>query len=287
MDYYFEFCLRPYDSVFTFEEHYSSDFLVQSGYSNVDETLHWSTLLDDTVGEALWEEYLDYYLKARCKEHNAAFLFNYVYRGSISGEDVKLVVAKDEDPTEVLNRFIQYFGFLTGVKASKSRLAFYGTTSYAPLAEDKEVILQAMKRRVGVRIVSRPWQPDSDSWRRYESIIAMIMKKVFEEKEFFPLHYRFRLWTIIWGTARTIKKLIEANPDLIEKARSLGVSGDVFSDVLDAQIPSNPATELIPLEILESVLFLRALLGYMNDSQLIVNDAGYSLEVKTWYLWNY
>lgn len=69
----------------------------------------------------------------------------------------------------------------------------------------------------------------------------MIVKIIDLRMLLFPLEYRFRIWTIIWGTARLIRKPIEANPDFLEKACTLpiGVDEDSFSKVFGHPIPAN------------------------------------------------
>jgi hypothetical protein len=192
---------------------------------------------------------------------------------------VKLVVSEDEDPSKVVDRFVRHIEFLMGLKVDKSRLIFSKSISIRPFFEDREVVSRALESLVGVATTPRSWHTKDNPGREYDDIIPMIMKEIGEDNCLFPLNCRFRIWTVIWGTARVIKKLIEVNPDFMEKARSLGVTQEVFDDVFNVPIPSSPASTLIPLEVLESVVLLRALFGYMHETGLIENYAGLCLEM--------
>lgn len=288
MDLYFRFCSRPYESVFFSDVECSHGFLKQLGRENVDDNLHWDEVLIDAIDETLWDYYDQHYLESKFKGRDAAaFSFSYpIDGGGVSGHDIEIAVTNDEDPPEVLNKFMRHFEFLTGIEANRNRLVFFDTSVSNLLTKDEEIVLCALKNRVGVKVAPRPWQPSNNNWRCFDGVVPMIMREISQEEGFFPLNYRYRIWTIIWETAQIVKRLIEVNPDLLERAQSLGVDSDIFNDVLNAQIPDNPATEPIPLEALESVLLLRALIAHMHDHQLIGNDAGYRLKAVAAWLWS-
>ncbi|PJF18558.1 hypothetical protein PSACC_01616, partial [Paramicrosporidium saccamoebae] len=144
--------------------------------------------------------------------------------------------------------------------------------------DDAELVSQAVENGVHVGIVPHSGHPHDSFWNT-QDIIPMIVKYVQIDDPCLPLLYRFRIWTVIWGTGQVISKLIQANPDFMEKAHALGVRSHVFDDVLNVSIPTAPVSEPIPLELLESAMILRGLLGYMYYHWLIPNEAGYCLKM--------
>lgn len=111
--------------------------------------------------------------------------------------------------------------FFTGVKIGIERLEFSYKDQDTIMSE--EIVSRAAQGRVFFKIRPRPGYPQMGSCR-FLDLVPMIAKDVDSEVLQFPLVDRFRIWTTVWGTSGLIKKLVEANPGLLEKAHTLGVS---------------------------------------------------------------
>lgn len=278
LEYYLRACKWPQVSVFHFEEDYTREFIEDFGYGPV-ENNGWREVLDEVIDDSQLEEQDRLFEEYKSKLGDASAVFEFCFQGysGIRGWHLKVVAKSDEDPSVVVDRFLKTLEFISGIRVSKDRVVFTwpGKPKNSPVS-DADVISQATKKRVSVGIIPRPGHPRSDPWD-FDDVVPTMMRYVWKNDGYLSLHYRFRIWTVIWGTGQVLRKLVEANPDLIEKARSLGIRDYVLDDVLNAPIPASPISEPIPLEILESTLLLKAIISYMYDNYMINNDAGYCL----------
>lgn len=280
LDYYRRACKWPEDSVFPFESNCTNEFLETRGYkTNKGEAWRW--VLDNIVDDSLSEEYsrrYEEYVRGQCRAKTASFAFSWnEFGGYMRRWIMEMGVANDEKPSMITDGFLKTLELFTGIKVDGSRLIF--RWSKAPRyykMEDEEVSDYAIKSAVTVGIIPREGHPHNDPWD-LDDVIPLLMKHIVRDDSYFPLIHRYRIWTVVWKVGRVVRDLIEANPDFIDKAHSLGIRDYVFNDVLSATVPANPAIELIPLEILESVTLLKGLVGYMYDNGLIANDAGHRL----------
>lgn len=275
--YYLRACKRPHRSLFAFEFHYPVEFLKHFGYDY--SGFHYVVPLVKTIGDKLLEEYrlqsLEYYYEGK-----DAATFSTMFFGGVGFESwsMRLPVIADEDPSDTLRRFKEGFEFVTGVRIDMGRFLF-APGSPNPITE-REIVSRAVRKHVSFGISPRQGFPQNGSWV-FSDIVPMIVRTISRTGGvLFQLDDRFRVWTTIWGTSGLIKKLVEVNPDLLEKARSLGVGVDVFNEVLDHPIPSHPGTTSIPLELLESTFLVRGLIAYMYVNGLIKDNAGYDLTPK-------
>lgn len=276
VEYYLKACRRLHDSFFSFELQYPFEFLKQFGYSHVGP--YYITLLKKAIGTKVLEDYRNQGLKYYHEKKDATFGMLFSDDGVVERWTLKIPVVEGEDSSVTLLRLKERLEFATGIKFKIERLLFISGGSES-IFEGEEIVTKAIQRRVLVKISPRPGYPQNGPWclRDIVPMIAMVTDRLGLH---FPLEYRFRIWTTIWGTSKLATKLIEVNPDLLKEARSLGVGEEVFSETLNHPIPQNPGTELIPLELLESVCLIRGLLAYMNAHGLIRDSAGYDLTPK-------
>lgn len=277
--YYLRACERPHESIFSFEMQHPFEFLKCFGYNY--EGPYYIALLIEAVGPELVQKYRSQSREYLFERVDATFHTLVSGDDGFEGWDIKLRVTEGEDPPTTLRRFRERLEFATGIKVDMSRIVFAPRTSAPPVSEE-EVVSRAIQKRILFKIRPRPGYPQNGKWSFFDIVprIAMVINRT---GLFFPLEYRFRIWTTIWGTSRLVKDLIEANADFLGKAASLGVKEQVFDEVLNHQVPSNPATELIPLELLESTCLLRGLIGYMYEHELINDAAGYDLKLRDEY----
>lgn len=278
-DYYRRVCECIYDPFFGFEYRDSYGFVNSLGY-NPSQDRYWKAVLNDLIDDSLLGELDDRYVEYVREKYDVKLTFNFCFfMGSgITGWDIIISAKKDEDPSVVVNRFIRTFELLTGVRVDRDRFFFsWSGASEGLLTNDDEIVAHATKESVVVGIIPRPGHPH-DNPLSCRDVVPMVMKNVRLYKPYLPLNHRLRAWAFVWGTRQLVRKLIDANPDFREKARSLGVRDYVFNDILNATFPAVPATELIPLELLESMAFLKALISYMYDNKMIKDTAGYRLE---------
>jgi hypothetical protein len=279
LEYYFRACFSPYETLFDFEEDYSYNFLKSIGCRPL-EGGDWRMVLDNVTFDSVFEEFFQ-----RCEEYerrrghkNATFGFSYLEDSCYKDWGMSVGAMKDEEHPTV-DGFLETFEFLTGIKVDQDRFVFMWRQSQGiRQIDDPELMIQAVDNSVYVGIVPRPGHLHDCPWNS-KDIIPMIISYVWMNDSCLPLLYRFRIWTVIWGTGQVIKELIGANPDFMERARALGVGQYVFDDVLNASIPVIPTSEPIPLDLLESTMILRGLLGYMYYNWLIPNEAGYNLKM--------
>lgn len=157
----------------------------------------------------------------------------------IGSKSFTISVEKDEDPSGILTRLMRRFEYITGVRLDMERLLF-ADSEMQPLMGEDEIVSQAIRHRVIVGIIPRSGHSHNDHWS-FEDVVPTVIMHVGRNGFHFPLITRFRIWTFIWGTARSIKKLIDANSNFLEKALSVGISEETFNDILNAPIPSTPA----------------------------------------------
>lgn len=278
LGYYFLAGKWPHESVFPFEEGYPREFLECFGHE-LGDYYNWEGLLDNAIDDSLFEEY-----ERRCDDYmreqstaNATFKFCIRLSEGFTCWRMKLHIADDEEPSDAINRFLRTLEFLTGIKISKERLTFrWPGKSNNSSTSDAEVVSQALNKWATVGIIPPPGHFHSSPWD-VDELVPKILKRLCEVGPYLPLNHRFRIWTIVWGTGQLIKRLVDANPNFMERARSLGIGSYVFDRVLNAPIPAVPADELIPLELLESVTLLKGLVGYMFTKEMIDDDTGYWL----------
>lgn len=280
LDYYRRACKWPQGSVFNFEGSCTHEFLEFSGYRSV-KGESWIAALEDLIDDSLVDEYSRRYVEylgGQCRPKTASFAFCWEeFGGYIRRWIMEMGVTNNEAPSTIMDEFQRTLEFLTGIKVDRNRLVFtWSKDLERHRIDEEEVAAQAIESTVDIGVIPRPGHPHSNPWD-CNDVIPLLMKDVRKRDSYFPLHYRFRIWTIIWGTGQLVRKLIDANPGFMEKAQSLGVKKYVFDDVLEAIIPAAPAIELIPIEILESVTLLKGLVSYMYDNGLIEDDAGYNL----------
>lgn len=182
-----------------------------------------------------------------------------------------------EEPASTLLRLKERLEFATGLRIDQERL-FFTYKGAEPLSNDKEIVAHSTKDGVLIKVKPRPGYPQDGTCAHFD-IAPRIARLLDQGMVLFPLEERFRTRTVIWGTSELVKKLSKANPNLMEEARSLGVE-EVLNEILRYPIPITPGTELIPLELLESVGLVRGLLAYMNAHVLIKDNAGYDLTPK-------
>lgn len=277
--YYLQACRIPHWSFFPFELQYAFDFMEHFGYDN--DADFGSTLIRRAIDDDVWEESVarahQYYRESR----NMKFSIRYYGDCGLGRWTFGFRAIKGEEPASTLLRFKERLEFITGLKLDMERLVFFYKSS-PPLTDDGEIVAHAAQDQVLVEVKPRPGHPQNGPWDFFD-LLPMIVKILDRGYVFFALEHRFQIWVFVWGTSILIKKLLEVNPNLLERAQSLGVSEDVFNEVLDYQIPSSPGTELLPLELLESTYLVRGLFAYMYAHDLIEDSAGFDLEVKELY----
>lgn len=277
VDYYSEASRWLHEGVFASEYSYSYEFMKCFKGEDV-EDLDWRSLLADAIDEASVDEHRRKCLQYREERAGATFIFHFIGYSGVASWRFRISVTDGEEPSSVITKFLQRFEYVAGMKFDMKRLLF-ADLKENPLTKEDEIVSQAIKKCVLVGIVPRGGHPHSDPWC-FEDVVPTIMMYVYRNNGCFPLRTRFRIWTLIWGTAQTITKLIKANPNFLERAQSVGVNENVFNDVLSFPIPSIPAIEPIPLEVLESTTLLRGMIGYMYDNGLIDDDAGLHLKMR-------
>lgn len=135
---------------------------------------------------------------------------------------MKVRIVEGESVPDTLTSIRERLEFATSIKLNMERLLFTPRGQDSP-ANGKEIILYAVQRPMSIRICPRPGHPQ-DGPLRFFDIVPMILRILDKGKDLYlPLDYRFYIWTNIWGTSKLIKRLLEANPDLLSKAHALGV----------------------------------------------------------------
>lgn len=275
-DYYLRACRYPHVSLFSFERQYPVEFMKFFGYDHV--AVYFTTSLRKAIGDELVEEYRARSIEYLSKDDGATFCILHPGKTGIKRWSIKVDLIEGESPSNTISRFKDRLEFFTGVKIATERLTFYTKNRNNTITSEEEVVLHAVRERIFFEIRSRPGYPQTRP-QSFFDLVPMVAKVINSGMLLFPLVNRFRIWTTVWGTAGLIKKLVEANPNFLEKARTLGVDENIFNEVLDHPIPSNPATELIPLELLEAVCLVRGLVACMNVHEMIEDNAGYNLEM--------
>lgn len=280
MQFYIKACRWPHKSLFPFEFDYPVEFLQHFGYEYIGE--FYTELLERAIGAKLLKEYELRGLEYRNEKKDAAFSILYYLDGGVQGWTMKIPVMEGEDPSVTMLRFKERLEFATGLEIDMDRLKFAPEDPNSSLSKE-EIVTQAIQSEVLFKTLPHPDHLQGSSLS-FVNVFSSIARNIdINESSYFPLIFRFRIWTTVWGTARLVRELLKVNPDMIEKACSMGVGEGVFDKVLNCKIPSSPATEQIPLELLESMCLVRGSIAFMHVNGLISNDAGYDLKVKDVY----
>lgn len=279
-EYYLRACHKPQESFFSSEEKYPFEFLKSFGYDT--DAVFYSTLFKRAIGSKVIEEY-----RARGREYHAesggaTFRILYSDYSKAGSWKIKVPVAEDEARSATISKFKERLEFFTGVEIGLNRIAFYCSKDPDVLISEDEAVLEATRKEVFFMILPRSGFPQTGEWD-FSGLVPMMAAFIASGRLFFSLDGRFRIWTTVWGTSKMIKELINTNQGMLEKARLLGVGEDIFKEVVDYPIPSSPATQLIPLELLESVSLIKGLIVYMYEHDMIENNSGYDLEMMEVY----